>query len=83
MNNANMIEVFDAVTGGIDGSASVDDWQTMDEATVRETAEGMADEYYQPLSSDELTKVTDAIINAQTVENNNEFRSIRNGLDEN
>lgn len=81
MNNANMIEVFDAVTGGIDGSASVDDWQTMDEATVRETADGMADEFYQSLSSDELSVVTAAIIKAQTVQNNNEFRIIRSSLD--
>lgn len=82
MNHANMINVFDAVTGGIDGSASVDDWEDMSEAQVRETAANMADNCYDTLSSDELSLVTSAIIESQKVESNNEFRIIRSRLDD-
>lgn len=81
MNNANMINVFDAVTGGIDGSASVDDWREMSQQDVEMTAEGMADNYYEAMNNEELQMVTKAIIKAQGAERDFDFREARNSLD--
>lgn len=82
MNNANMIEVFDAVTGGTDGSASVDNWKCMSLDEVRVTAEGMADNCYEPLSSEELDLVTKAIAKAQKAERGVDFELARMELNE-
>lgn len=82
MNNANMINVFDAVTGGIDGSASVDGWREMSQHDIEMTADGMADNNYEPLSADELQMVTSAIVGAQSAERDFDFREARNSLNE-
>jgi hypothetical protein len=76
-------EVFDAITGGLDGGAAVDRWQEMSREELLETAQGMDENYYGDTLSDEQTnEVVDAVEQARDATDGNEHHRIRAALDD-
>jgi hypothetical protein len=72
------IELFDSITGGVDGSASVDGWEEMTLDELQEQVDSHNEHYYQNRASSE--ECHQAALHVYFSQRSHSFNDIRDNL---